>query len=126
MRPPAKTDTLRLDKLLFFLRLARTRSLAQVVASAGHVRIGGIRIERASHGVAVGDVITLPFGTGVLVFELLALPVRRGPPSEARACYRPLGPAPPGQGPLDDVRAFAIAAPKTPDHNTGAIGSPQQ
>ena len=126
MRPFAKTDTLRLDKLLFFLRLAHTRSLAQVVASAGHIRIGGIRIERAAHGVAVGDVVTVPLGSGVLVFELLALPVRRGPASEAQSCYRALGPAPPGQGPLDDVRAFAIAAPKTPDHNTGAIGSPQQ
>ncbi len=126
MKPIARTDTLRLDKLLFFLRLARTRSRAQVMASAGHIRIGGIRIERAAHGVAVGDVVTLPLGTGVLVFELLALPARRGPASEASACYLTLGPAGPGQGPLDDVRAFAIAAPETPDHNTGAIGSPQQ
>ena len=126
MRPLTNPDTLRVDKLLFFLRLVHTRSLAQVVASAGHIRIGGTRIERASHGVAVGDVVTLPLGNGVLVFELLALPARRGPASEARACYRPLSPAPLDDGPLDDVRAFAIAAPKTPDHNTGAIGSPQQ
>jgi len=71
-------------------------------------------------------VVTVPLGSGVLVFELLALPVRRGPQSEARACYRLLGPASPSQGPLDDVRAFAIAASETPDQITGAIGSPQQ
>lgn len=127
LRPPS----LRIDKLLFFLRLARTRSLAQDLASAGHIRIGGRRIERASHGVAVGDVVTLPLGAGVLVFELMALPSRRGPASEARACYRPLDSALPhghlpDAGLLDDVGAFAIAAPMTPDQITGAIGSPQQ
>jgi ribosome-associated heat shock protein Hsp15 len=35
-------------------------------------------------------VLTLPLRRDVLVIELLALPVRRGPASEARACYRPL------------------------------------
>ena len=112
LRPP----TLRLDKLLFFLRIARTRSLAQEWASAGHIRIGGRRIERASHGVAVGDVVTLPLGEAVLAFELLAIPPRRGPPSEARACYRP----------LDASGAFAIAAPRTTAETPGAMESPQQ
>ena len=115
-----RSPTLRIDKLLFFLRLARTRSLAQNWASAGHIRVGGTRIERASYGVSVGDVVTLPLGAGVLVFELLALPTRRGPAAEAHASYRPLN-----NGPLDDVPAFAIAAPNKPEHNTGAMGSPQ-
>ena len=113
---PGQPASLRLDKLLFFLRLARTRSLAQDWASAGHIRIGGRRVERAAHPVAVGDVVTLPLGNGVLSFELLALPVRRGPAPEARDCYRP----------LDAADPFAIAAPKIPDETTGAMGSPQQ
>ena len=127
LRPPTlRPPTLRLDKLLFFLRIAHTRSLAQQWASAGHIRIGGRRIERPAHGVAVGDVVTLPLGEAVLAFELLAIPPRRGPPSEARACYRPLDPVRLDPVRLDDVGAFAIAAPKTPDLNTGPIGSPQQ
>ena len=123
MRP----DTLRIDKLLFFLRLVRTRSLAQALVGAGHIRIAGRRIERASHGVAVADVVTIPLGSGVLVFELLALPTRRGPSDEARACYRALdGAMPHDVRPLDDAAAFAIAAPDHTEETTGATGSPQQ
>lgn len=122
-----KADTLRIDKLLFFLRLARTRSLAQALVGAGHIRIAGRRVERASHGVAVADVVTMPLGTGVLVFELLALPTRRGPSAEARACYRPLDSATsPDVRPLDDVETFAIAAPDHTEEPTGATGSPRK
>ncbi len=124
---PSGPASLRIDKLLFFLRFARSRSLAQALAAAGHIRVAGRRIERASHPVAIGDVVTLPLGTGVVVFELLALPLRRGPAEEARACYRPIGTEPPNvPGPLDDVGAFAIAAPITTDQATGAMGTPQQ
>jgi ribosome-associated heat shock protein Hsp15 len=38
---------LRIDKLLWFLRLARTRALAQDWAQAGHIRLNGRRVERA-------------------------------------------------------------------------------
>lgn len=124
---PSGPASLRIDKLLFFLRFARSRSLAQALAATGHIRVAGRRIERASHPIAVGDVVTLPLGAGVLVFELLALPLRRGPAAEARACYRPIGSKPPNEpAPLDDVAAFAIAAPNTTDQATGAMGSPQQ
>ena len=33
--------TLRLDKFLWFVRLAKTRSFAQATAEAGHLRIDG-------------------------------------------------------------------------------------
>lgn len=126
-----KPDSMRIDKLLFFLRLARTRSAAQGLAGARHIRIAGRRIERASHAVSVGDIVTVPLGTSVLSFEVLALPTRRGPAIEACTCYRPLDAAgsEPGQvdvRPLDDDGAFAIAAPRTTEEATGAMGSPQQ
>lgn len=122
---------MRIDKLLFFLRLARTRSIAQGLAGAGHIRIAGRRIERASHAVAIGDVVTLPLGASVLSFELLALPVRRGPPTEAQTCYRSIDATARQEcqtdaRPLDDGGAFAIAAPSNTEEPTGAMGSPQQ
>jgi ribosome-associated heat shock protein Hsp15 len=42
-------------------------------------------------------VLTVPIAAGVRVIEVLSLPVRRGPSSEAQACYRTLdaGPAHP-------------------------------
>jgi ribosomal 50S subunit-recycling heat shock protein len=83
-------STLRLDKLLWFLRLAKTRAAAQERIATGHIRLNGRRVERSAQEVRVGDVLTLPLGAGVRVIELLALPARRGPAREALACYRVL------------------------------------
>lgn len=81
---------LRIDKLLFFLRIAKSRTLAQGWAEAGHIRINGRRIEKGSVGVVAGDVITLPKGDVVMAIRLLSIPIRRGPPAEAKLCYQPL------------------------------------
>src|SRR5687767_16007711 len=81
---------MRLDRLLFTLRFAKSRTLAQRWIAEGHIRRNGERVTRQDLDVAAGDVLTLPLRSRVLVIELTALPARRGPPSEARACYRPL------------------------------------
>lgn len=81
---------MRIDRLLWFLRLARTRGAAQTLVGAGHVRLNGKRVERLAQGVVPGDVLVLPLANGVRVIELLSLPNRRGPPMEARECYRVL------------------------------------
>ena len=80
--------SLRIDKLLWFLRLAATRATAQEWAGTGHIRLNGRRIERASATVRPGDMVVLPVGGGVRVIEVLTIPVRRGPAPEAQACYR--------------------------------------
>ncbi len=81
---------MRIDRLLWFLRFARSRSRAQKWVSEGHIRRNGARVDRLGQAVAAGDVLTLPLGTRVLVIEILSLPARRGPAEEARACYREL------------------------------------
>jgi ribosomal 50S subunit-recycling heat shock protein len=81
---------LRLDRLLWFLRLAPSRSAAQDWVLAGHFRINGQRVAKTAHNVRVGDVLTLPLAQGVRVVELVHLPHRRGPATEAAACYRDL------------------------------------
>ena len=72
------------------MRFAKSRTLAQRWIAENHIRRNGERVTRQDQPVAVGDVLTLPLKRAVLVIELLALPTRRGPPGEARACYRPL------------------------------------
>ena len=91
---------MRIDKLLWFLRLAKTRSLAQALATDGHMRVNGRRIERAHQKIVPGDILTVPLGKTVRVIELIALPARRGPASEAQSCYRV----------LDETSSFPIAA----------------
>ena len=79
---------IRIDKLLFFLRIAKSRSLAHSWTYEGHIRVNGRRIEKGSAAVCIGDIVTLPQGEGVLTFKLLAMPLRRGPAIEAKACYQ--------------------------------------
>ncbi len=90
--PPAR-PTLRIDKLLWMMRLSRTRGAAQDLVDEGHVRVNGRRVVRCAHPIAAGDVVTMPAvaaseNARVRVFEILVLPTRRGPPDEARLCYR--------------------------------------
>lgn len=81
---------MRVDKLLWFLRFAASRSLAHDWVLQGHIRQNGRRIEKPGHAVKAGDVLVLPLPRRVTVIEILALPTRRGPATEAQACYRTL------------------------------------
>jgi ribosome-associated heat shock protein Hsp15 len=103
---------MRIDKLLWYLRLAKTRGLAQDLAEAGHMRINGRRIDRAHQKVAPSDVLTIPAGQGIRIVTVLALPNRRGPASEAQSCYQE----------LDAAKAFPLAADQ---NNSAAEGDLQ-
>ena len=82
---------MRVDRFLFFIRLVKSRTLAQGLIESGHVRIDGRRVGKSSDEVRVGSVIALPLCGQVRVLKVLALPPRRGPAAEARACYDELG-----------------------------------
>ncbi len=81
---------MRIDKLLWFLRLAPSRTLAHDWVAEGHFRLNGKRIEKPSASVAAGDILTVPARSGVRVIELITVPERRGPAPEAATCYRTL------------------------------------
>jgi ribosome-associated heat shock protein Hsp15 len=82
---------MRIDRFLFFIRLMKSRTLAQALIDAGHVRVDGKRVEKPSESVRIGSVIAFPLHDKVRVLKVLSLPTRRGPASEARACYEELG-----------------------------------
>jgi len=81
---------MRLDKFLFFVRLTKTRGLAQAIVAQGHVRIDGAPVLRSHQDVSAGQVLTLPLYGQVRVIRIEALPTRRGPAAEAQACYSDL------------------------------------
>lgn len=81
---------MRIDRFLHCIRLVKSRTLAQSLIETGHLRIDGKRIERPSDNVRVGNVIALPLGDRTRILKVLALPSRRGPAAEARACYEEL------------------------------------
>ena len=81
------TDSLRIDRWLFYCRFYKTRVRATAAVSGGHVRLNG---ERPSAGARVkrGDRIELVKERLPYAFEVTELPLRRGPATEARRCYR--------------------------------------
>jgi len=82
----------RLDKWLWYARLAKTRTLAQRLAISGHVRINRDKTDSASQPVRTGDVLTVALPSGVRVLKILATGERRGPAAEARLLYEDLSP----------------------------------
>jgi ribosome-associated heat shock protein Hsp15 len=87
MAAKSDLDAMRIDKLLWYLRFFKSRSIAQTSIFQGHVRLNGIRVIRASVLVQVNDVITLPKGSDVIVIRLISMPQRRGPLAEAITHY---------------------------------------
>lgn len=91
LRIGADISTLRIDKALWYLRLARTRSAAQEMVAAGHIRLDGRRVERASTPLREGSLLVLPGPPRIRVVRVVKLPTRRGPPSEAASCIEDMG-----------------------------------
>ncbi|WBY07064.1 S4 domain-containing protein [Sphingomonas sp. 7/4-4] len=71
--------SIRLDRFLWFARLAKTRSAAQAIAEKGTLRLDGRRIERSAAPVRIGSIIVFPLFGKVLALRVEALPKRRGP-----------------------------------------------
>ena len=65
----------------------KTRSQAQALLGAVGARIDGHHIASVHAEIRVGSVLTMMFGDRVRVIRVESLPLRRGPPAEARTCY---------------------------------------
>jgi ribosome-associated heat shock protein Hsp15 len=84
----------RIDKWLFFARMVKSRSLAQIYVQNGSVRINGERVAQPSHGVKPGDRIELSLERRDLVLIVRLPGERRGPFEEAKLLYEDLTPPP--------------------------------
>ncbi len=82
------SGSIRIDRLLAYLRFARTRSAAQALIEARALRLNRKHVLRGAEPARIGDVLTIALGDRVKVIELTAIPTRRGPPAEARSHYR--------------------------------------
>ncbi len=85
---------LRIDKWLWFARVAKTRSLAAKLVTSGAVRLNKDKVSAASQAIKLGDVLTIQRGNQVLVYKVEALGSRRGPAAEALLLYEDLSPKP--------------------------------
>ncbi len=83
----------RLDKWLWFTRVAKTRSLAARLIGAGKARVNRVRTSRPSQTVRPGDVVTLMIHGRVRILKVVDCGTRRGPAAEAATLYEDLSPA---------------------------------
>ena len=81
---------LRIDKWLFHARFFKSRDLAAECVESGHLRINGMRCQKAGHGIGAGDVLTFPQANRIRVVRVLAIAERRGPATEAQGLYADL------------------------------------
>lgn len=79
--------SLRIDKWLWHARLAKTRSLAARLCTAGAVEIAGAPAVKPHQPVRIGAIISVPQGRVILTVRVLGLGARRGPAAEARLLY---------------------------------------
>lgn len=92
----SRADTAqRLDKWLWFARLAKSRTLAATAVAEGKIKVNRVRAEKPSQTVKVGDVVTSRMRKAVQVLKVAALGERRGPATEARLLYEDLTPPEP-------------------------------
>ncbi|MFN7173963.1 MAG: S4 domain-containing protein [Thermaurantiacus tibetensis] len=78
---------LRLDKWLWYARLAASRSDAQALCESRRLRLDGRVIDRSCTRVRPGNVLAFPRGDQVIALRVEALADRRGPFAEARQLY---------------------------------------
>jgi ribosome-associated heat shock protein Hsp15 len=91
-RQPSSGSRQRIDKWLFFARMAKSRSLAQAHVQGGHIRINGERIVQPSHGVKPGDRVELTLERRDVVLVVRLPGTRRGPFEEAKLLYEDVTP----------------------------------
>jgi ribosome-associated heat shock protein Hsp15 len=96
----------RIDKWLWHARVVKTRSLAQKLVVAGHVRANRERVAQSSDLVRRGDVLTVTLDRRVLVLRVQGFADRRGSAPEAQRLYEDMSPPPPPRE--------AVAAPRAP------------
>lgn len=83
---------MRLDKWLWFARLAGSRGDAQSLCESRRLRLDGRVIERSCQLVRPGAVLSFPHGDQVMAVRVEALADRRGPYQEAAQLYTMLLP----------------------------------
>jgi ribosome-associated heat shock protein Hsp15 len=106
----------RIDKWLFFARLAKSRTLAQEWIEGGHVSVNGEKVRRSSAEVKVGDRLEVLAERRTYIIVVRGPGTRRGPYEEARLLYDDESPPPERLTPFEQAqRAPGTGRPEKKD-----------
>lgn len=92
MTPTPGPSRQRIDKWLFFTRIAKSRTIAQAWVESGHVAVNGEKTRRPSADIRIGDRIEVVTSDKHMIVVVKAQGDRRGPFEEARLLYDDFSP----------------------------------
>lgn len=99
----------RLDKWLWFARVAKSRTLSAALVTEGKVRINGVKVAKPAHGVKAGDTVTIVMRQRMRVLRVVATAQRRGSAEVAAGLFEDLSPPPPPKADTPAGNAAAMA-----------------
>ena len=109
------SESLRIDRWLWFARFFKSRSLAAKICAERRVRVNGTIVTKPNHRVRTGDVLTFPQGREIRVVRVAELGFRRGPAAEAKTLFEDLS----GRPDPDQAERPSRADPARRDSGTG-------
>ena len=83
---------IRLDQLLYYLRIFRTRGIATKAIEKGLCKVNNSLIKKKNKVIEIGDVIKIKNEKLIKQIKILNIPLRRGPFKEAIIHYEDLTP----------------------------------
>jgi ribosome-associated heat shock protein Hsp15 len=86
------TQRQRIDKWLFFARIAKSRTLAQAWVEAGHVSVNDGKVRRPSADIKIGDRLEIRTADRDTIVIVKAPGESRRPYDEARLLYEDISP----------------------------------
>ena len=83
---------IRLDQLLYYLRIFKTRGIATKAIEKGSCKVNNFLIKKKNKVIEIGDVINIKNEKLIKQIKILNIPLRRGPFKEAIIHYEDLTP----------------------------------
>ena len=84
---------IRLDQLLYYLRLFKTRGIATNAIEKGSCKVNDFLVKKKNKSINVGDIIFIKNGIVIKQIKILKIPFRRGPFKEAITHYEDITPS---------------------------------
>ena len=83
---------IRLDQLLYYLRLFKTRGIASNAIEKGSCMVNNILVKKKNKAIIIGDIVNIKNEKVIKKIRILKIPLRRGPFKEANIHYEDITP----------------------------------
>ena len=84
---------IRLDQLLYYLRIFKTRGMATKAIEKGSCKVNNFLIKKKNKVIETGDVINIKNEKLIKQIKILKIPLRRGPFNETVFHYKDVTPS---------------------------------